>query len=116
MAFQRVLFTVINIILAKIIAIFGAEAIAGQKIGVQRESIAYMIIGGLNGAVASFTGQNFGAGKLKRIKEGYKSALIVGISYAILMAITFFLFNKRGTYDIFCETFICGNKILHCIA
>ena len=95
MAFQRVLFTVINIILAKIIAIFGAEAIAAQKIGVQIESIAYMIIGGLNGAVASFTGQNFGAGKLKRIKEGYKSALIVGISYAILMAIIFFLFNKQ---------------------
>lgn len=95
MAFQRVLFTVINIILAKIIAIFGAEAIAAQKIGVQIESIAYMIIGGLNGAVASFTGQNFGAGKLKRIKEGYKSALIVGISYAILMAIIFLLFNKQ---------------------
>ena len=86
MAFQRVLFTVINIILAKIIAIFGAEAIAAQKIGVQIESI---------GAVASFTGQNFGAGKLKRIKEGYKSALIVGISYAILMAIIFLLFNKQ---------------------
>ena len=95
MAFQRVLFTVINIILAKIIAIFGAEAIAAQKIGVQIESIAYMIIGGLNGAVASFTGQNFGAGKLKRIKEGYKSALIVGIIYAILMAIIFLLFNKQ---------------------
>ena len=31
-----------------------------------------MIIGGLNGAVASFTGQNFGAGKLKRIKRDIK--------------------------------------------
>ena len=68
MAFQRILFTIINIILAKIIAMFGSEAIAAQKIGVQIESIAYMIIGGLNGAVASFTGQNFGAGKSNRIK------------------------------------------------
>lgn len=94
MAFQRVLFTSINIILAKIIAIFGAEAIAAQKIGVQIESIAYMIIGGLNGAIASFTGQNFGAGKSNRIKEGYKSALLVGVSYAIVMAGVFLVFNR----------------------
>lgn len=94
MAFQRILFTIINIILAKIIAMFGSEAIAAQKIGVQIESIAYMIIGGLNGAVASFTGQNFGAGKSNRIKEGYRSALVVGISYAIVMAGVFLLFNR----------------------
>ena len=94
MAFQRVLFTVINIFIAKIIAIFGSDAIAAQKVGVQIESIAYMIIGGLNGAVASFTGQNFGAKKFKRIKDGYKSALIVGTSYALIMAAAFLLLNK----------------------
>ena len=94
MAFQRILFTIINIILAKIIAMFGSEAIAAQKIGVQIESIAYMIIGGLNGAVASFTGQNFGAGKSNRIREGYRSALVVGISYAIVMAGVFLLLNR----------------------
>lgn len=94
MAFQRVLFNVINIMLAKIIAIFGADAIAAQKVGVQIEGIAYMIIGGLNGAVAGFTGQNFGAKKFKRIKDGYNSALIVGISYALIMAGAFMIFNK----------------------
>ena len=94
MAFQRILFTIINILLAKIIAVFGSDAIAAQKVGVQIESIAYMIIGGLNGAVASFTGQNFGASKFKRIKEGYKSALLIGIIYSMVMACAFLLFNK----------------------
>lgn len=94
MAFQRILFTIINILLAKIIAVFGSDAIAAQKVGVQIESIAYMIIGGLNGAVASFTGQNFGAGKFKRIKEGYKSSLLIGITYSMVMACAFLLFNK----------------------
>lgn len=63
MAMQRVLFTVINIFLARIIAIFGAEAIAAQKIGLQIESITYMVVGGLHGAIAAYTGQNFGAKK-----------------------------------------------------
>lgn len=94
MASQRVLFTVINIFLAKIIAVFGSDAIAAQKIGVQIESVAYMVIGGFNSAVSSFTGQNFGAGKYDRIKEGYKSSLIIGICYAVIVASTFLLFNK----------------------
>ena len=94
MAFQRLLFTFINIMLAKIIAVFGSDAIAAQKIGVQIESVAFMIVGGFNGAVAGFTGQNYGAKKYERIKEGYKSALVVGVSYALIMASLFLMFNK----------------------
>lgn len=94
MAFQRVLFTIINILLAKIIAIFGTNAIAAQKIGVQIESVAYMVIGGFNGAIAAFAGQNFGAKKYSRIKSGYKSAIMIGAVYAIFISLIFLLFNK----------------------
>ena len=93
MAFQRVLFTIVNIILAKIIAIYGSDAIAAQKIGLQIESITYMVIGGLNGAISSFTGQNFGAKKIERIKEGYNKALIIGIVYSFITAKNFIFFN-----------------------
>ena len=94
MAFQRILFTVVNIILAKIIAIFGTNSIAAQKIGLQIESITYMVIGGLNGAIASFTGQNFGASKFKRIKQGYYTALLLGIIYSMIMSIIFIIFKE----------------------
>lgn len=93
MAAQRILFTVINIFLARIIAIFGADAIAAQKIGLQIESIAYMVIGGLHGAIAAFTGQNFGAQKYERIKEGYNTALKIGAVYSLIMAFLFLFFN-----------------------
>lgn len=94
MAFQRILFTIVNIILAKIIAIFGTNSIAAQKIGLQIESITYMVIGGLNGAISSFTGQNFGANKFKRIKQGYYTALLLGIIYSIIMSIIFIVFKE----------------------
>lgn len=94
MTFQRILFTVVNIILAKIIAIFGTNSIAAQKIGLQIESITYMVIGGLNGAIASFTGQNFGASKFKRIKQGYYTALLLGIIYSMIMSIIFIIFKE----------------------
>ena len=89
MAFQRILFTLVNIALAKIIAVFGAEAIAAQKIGLQIESIIFMVIGGLNGAIASFVGQNYGAKKYKRIIEGYNSSWKVGILYSFVAAVLF---------------------------
>ncbi|MGL4345711.1 MAG: MATE family efflux transporter [Cellulosilyticaceae bacterium] len=89
MASQRVLFTLVNIILARIIAVFGSEAIAAQKIGVQIEAVTYMVIGGLNGAVASFIGQNYGAKKYERIHKGYQTALGIGWSYALLTTVVF---------------------------
>lgn len=95
MAFQRILFTVVNIVLARIISIFGSDAIAGQKIGLQIESITYMVIGGLNGAIASFTGQNFGAKKYDRIIKGYNTALKIGIVYSTITAVVFLLIPDK---------------------
>lgn len=94
MSFQRVLFTIINIILARIVGNFGADAIAAQKIGLQIESITYMVIGGLHGAISSFTGQNYGARNYSRIKGGYKTSLLIGIGYSIIMSIIFFFYNE----------------------
>lgn len=91
MAFQRILFTLVNIVLARIIAMFGSDAIAAQKIGLQIESISYMVIGGLNGALAGFTGQNFGAKDYRRVDTGYKVALNIGIIYTLFMAILFII-------------------------
>ena len=95
MAFQRILFTLVNIILARIISIFGSDAIAAQKIGVQIESVTFMIIGGLNGAVASFIGQNYGAKEYKRIIKGYNIALKMGICYALITSSLFLIFSDN---------------------
>lgn len=92
-SFQRILFTIINIFLARIIAVFGTEAIAAQKIGFQIESVSFMIIGGLHGAIAAFTGQNFGAKKHDRVLSGYKAALRIGMTYSGIMTLVFLIFN-----------------------
>ena len=95
MAFQRILFTVINIMLAKLIASFGSDAVAAQKIGVQIESVTYMVTGGLNGAVASFIGQNYGAKKYQRIQKGYQAAIGVGCVYVALSSVVFWVFPEQ---------------------
>jgi putative MATE family efflux protein len=86
MATQRILFTLVSIVLARIIAEFGSDAIAAQKIGFQIESISFMVVGGLSGAVASFTGQNYGAKQYQRIERGYQAALMIGAVYSLITA------------------------------
>lgn len=89
MSLQRILFTVVNILLARIVGSFGADAIAAQKIGLQIESVVYMVVGGLNGAIAGFVGQNFGAKKYDRINKGYNTAIGIGIIYALFVSLIF---------------------------
>lgn len=95
MSTQRVLFTVINIILAKLIASYGTDAVAAQKIGLQIESVTFIVMGSLNSAVSSFIGQNFGAEKPFRILKGYRASLFLGISYALLTSVIFIFVSEE---------------------
>jgi putative MATE family efflux protein len=97
---QRVTFIVISIIIAKIIVQWGPNAVAVQRVGIQIESISYMTIGGLQGAIAAFIGQNFGAHKYDRIKKGYNNALIITSVFGILISLLF-IFYPQPIFSLF---------------
>ncbi len=44
-------------------------------------------------AMATYTGQNIGAGKVDRIKKGVKQALIIGSAYSVLCVIIIYFFG-----------------------
>ncbi len=69
----------IGMILTRIIAGFGSTPIAVQSVGSQIESLSWMTSEGFSAAISAFIGQNYGAKKYDRIKEGYKTGMkIVG--------------------------------------
>lgn len=78
-AVQSGLFTVFSMIIARIVAQWGAVPIAVQKVGSQIEAISWMTAGGFSTAISAFIGQNYGAHKWDRIQRGYYVGLrIVG--------------------------------------
>lgn len=93
-AMQRVTFIFISMYMAKIVATFGTEAMAAQKVGLQIESITYVTIGGLQGAIVAFVGQNFGARNFERIKEGYNKSLFLAIIFSLITSTLFIVFPK----------------------
>lgn len=77
---QGMLFSTISIFIARLVSDYGDVAIAVQKVGTQIESISWMIADGFSASLNAFTAQNYGAGNIKRVKEGYqKGMLIVGV-------------------------------------
>lgn len=93
-AIQSGLFTIFAILIARIIAMYGPSAIAAQKVGVQVESISYMTANGFAVALGSFTGQNYGAGNLKRVKKGILSACSMMAGFGIFTSLLLFVFAK----------------------
>ena len=76
-ALQDVLFSAISMVIARFVAGYGDAAVAVQKVGGQIESISWMMGGGFAMAVNSFVVQNYGAGKIERVRKGFRTAIMI---------------------------------------
>jgi putative MATE family efflux protein len=95
---QRVSFTSIAIMMARIITEWGPTAISVQKVGVQIEAITYMTIAGILSALSTISGQAYGAKNYRKQWNAYKAGLIVATTIgvttsAILLLFPSFLFS-----------------------
>ena len=94
-AAQRILFTLIAIFLGKIVASFGPDAIAAQKIGLQIESLTFMIVAGIQQSLSIMVGQAHGGKRTLDINHLYFSALKIGAAIAICTTILFISFPSQ---------------------
>ncbi len=86
---QSMLYCGISMVLTKMVAAFGEPAVATQRVGGQIESVSWNTADGFAAAMNAFAAQNFGAGKMDRVRKGYKiSAITVGL-WGVLVALAF---------------------------
>ena len=97
---QTAIHSGISMILTRIVADFGDTAVAVLNIGSQIESIAWMSAEGFSSAISAFIGQNFGAGKIDRIKKGYYRGIQIlggiGIFASLLL-----IFGAKPLFTLF---------------
>jgi putative MATE family efflux protein len=89
---ESALFTLLFMIVSRLIAQFGVGAIAAQRVGSQVESLAWMMSGGFASAVTAFMGQNWGAEQYSRMRKAYTIAISVMGSYGVLVSVVLFVF------------------------
>jgi len=81
-------------ILLSFLSIFGDMAIAGYGAAVRFEHLFSLPVIGLNTAVISIAGQNFGAKRFDRIKEVYSKAVFIGVLIMCFSGIIIFLLSE----------------------
>lgn len=92
---ENALFSMFSLTLATVAARWGAVGVATQSIGSQIEAISWMTAAGFSTALASFTGQNYGAGNYERIRQGYRLTLQIAGGFGLAASILFWIFNKE---------------------
>lgn len=92
-ASQNCLFTFFAMIIGRIIAQYGAVAIAVQKVGSQIEAISWMTAEGFSAALTVYIGQNYGAGKWDRILKGYRATILISSMIGIFATVLFIFFG-----------------------
>lgn len=80
---QNMLFTLMSMVIARMITQFGDAAIAVQKVGSQIESISWLTADGFSTAVNAFVAQNKGAGQEVRVDKGYKTAFVIMLLWGV---------------------------------
>ena len=64
---------------------YGKEFTAGYNVGFRLDQLAFLPIQSLSSAVISFVGQNIGAKKLDRAREGIRVTVMLSAAWALLM-------------------------------
>ena len=78
--------------------ILGAYPVAAFTAGTKIENIFSQAFVALGTAMATFNAQNIGAGKLKRVREGFRASHIIGIAYAAATGILLITAGKYFSY------------------
>ena len=99
-ALQGTLYCAFSMVLTRMVSGFGDGAIATQRVGGQIESITWNVADGFAAALNAFSAQNFGAGKIDRVKKGYYLSAVTIALWGSLIGLIFFLF-PNGIANIF---------------
>lgn len=93
-ALESMLFTLLSMVTSRLVAAYGAGAIAMTRVGSQIESLSWLVGGGYGSAVTAFVGQNYGARRMERVDRCVR--LSMGVMALWGLAVTALLVFAGG--------------------
>ena len=97
-----------------IVNTFGTDVIAAYSVAGRIDNLAVLPAMNFGAALATFVGQNLGAGKPDRVKSGLKATLIMSSGISLVVTITGILFRKQlmGLFTDDAEVIRIGSEYL----
>jgi len=92
---QQCQFSVAILVLQALINGFGAEFAAGFSAANKVDTFAFMPVDSFCLAVTTYVGQNVGAGRLDRVREGVRKAILLCVGVCLVMSVLVVLNAER---------------------
>lgn len=73
---------------------FGSSVLAGYTASMRLESICIVPMISMGNAVSTFTAQNMGAGKIERVRKGYRASYMIVGAFALFICAVLVLFKE----------------------
>ena len=101
---QQSFVSVGNLFIQSLINSYGSSVVAGYSAAIKLNTFAIMSFSALGNALSSFSAQNIGARQLSRVKQGFKSGLLICLCVVLPFTVGFLtmpefflgLFMKKG--------------------
>lgn len=93
MGFQTSIIAIGSIFLQSAVNYLGSIYVASYTVSCKIEQLAIQPFSTLGIVATTYTGQNLGAGKIDRIKDGMVKMTIIGLFLAILCSLIIYIFN-----------------------
>ncbi len=95
MGFQFSITAIGTIVVEGALNNFGATKIAAFTTAQKVEQLVTVVAGVMGVTMANYGGQNLGAGRVDRIREGVTKGIVVSIAFAVLAAVLAMAFNEE---------------------
>lgn len=102
-AIQGSMYCMISMVLTRMVASFGADAVAVQRVGGQVEALSWNIADGFAAAINAFVAQNYGAYKMDRVRRGYRISFWATAAWGGLIMLMFLVLPRQISHIFFYE-------------
>ncbi len=91
---QSVMFSISNVLIQTFINSFGTNVTAAWSAWSRIDSFQWMILNAFGISITTFVGQNYGAGKMKRVRQGVSQCLVMAFGGSLLCSALLLLFGN----------------------
>jgi len=88
---QNALFSLGSMAIQRLVNGYGPVYMAGFSISSRIDSVAFMPIASFSSAITTYVGQNFGAGRLDRVKAGVRATQFMSAAICVVISVCVFL-------------------------
>ncbi len=91
---QQSFVSVGNILIQSVVNSFGASVMAGYAASIKLNNMVITSVTTIGNGISSFGAQNYGAGKIDRVKRGWKEGLLLAGVFALIATALFLIAGK----------------------